>query len=124
MVYYTNQDGDDDNNDDYDWSSGSTTANAVCVALNSYEVAKKEEYEDGKEEEEDKEDRKLSSNSQDNYSFGGSLGYNLDGTYVIATFQSSLCDRDFFTGIVDDLKNVMTNTTRLGGSLSMRMVTS
>ena len=100
MVYYNNQDGDDDNNDDYDWSSGSTTANAVCVALDDYEVA-----EDGADEfdDEDEEDRRhLSSDSNDNDSFGGSLGCNVDGTYVIAAFQSSSCDGNYFACIVDD----------------------
>merc|ERR1719162_2785285 len=50
VVYYNNQDEDDDNNNDYDGSLGSTTANAVCVALDDYEVAE-EEYNEEKEEE-------------------------------------------------------------------------
>jgi len=114
VVYYNNQDGDDDNNDDYDWSSGSTTANAVCVAIEDFVV--EEEYDeegdgdaDGADEfdddQEEEERRHLSSDSQDNDAFGGSLGCGVDGGYVIAAFQSSSCDGNYFAGIVDDFED-------------------
>jgi len=116
VVYYNNQDGDDDNNDDYDWSSGSTTANAVCVEIEDFVVEAEYEEDEGAEEFDDDADadaeeedrqrqRHLSSDSQDEDAFGGSLGCGVDGGYVIAAFQSSSCDGNYFAGIVDDFED-------------------
>jgi hypothetical protein len=92
IVYYEDGDQDDNSNDE----NGGTSANAACVEI---------VYEGGDTDTEDDEDDEDNDNegSQDNNDgYTGTLGCATDGSYVIAAFQSSSCDGNYFSGTVDD----------------------
>ena len=95
IVYY--DDGDqDDNNDD---GSGGTSANAACVEID-YEGGDTDTEND--EDDEDDEDNDNEGSQDNNDEYTGTLGCAADGSYVIAAFQSSSCDGNFFSGTIDD----------------------
>lgn len=86
-----NYDGDDnDGNANNDDGYGSS-ANAVCSEI---------EYDAGSDAN-NNEDEEEQSGSGDNNQFSGTLGCAPDGQYVIAAFQSSSCDGNYYAGVVD-----------------------
>lgn len=94
VVYTYDGNGDDDgggNNDDYDGSS----VNSACTEI---------EYEGSDDYVSGNDDENSNSGSNDNDEYSGTLGCSADGSYVIAAFQSSSCDGNYFAGIVDEFE--------------------
>lgn len=96
-VYTYDGDENDGNGNDNDDGS-SLTANAVCVEI---------EYDTG-DDDDDNENNEEGSNdksgSNDNDGYSGTLGCGPNGEYVIAAFQSSSCDGNYFAGVVNQFE--------------------
>jgi hypothetical protein len=89
IVYYEDGDQDDNSNGE----NGGTSANAACVEI---------DYEGGDTDTEDDEDNDNEGSQDSNDGYTGTLGCAADGSYVIAAFQSSSCDGNYFSGTIDD----------------------
>jgi hypothetical protein len=89
VVYYEDGDQNDNSND----GNGGTSANAACVEI---------DYEGGDTDNNNNEDNDNEGSQDNNGGYTGTLGCAADGSYVIAAFQSSSCDGNYFSGTIDD----------------------
>jgi len=96
VVY--SSDGDNDDDGDGEDNDGSSS-NGACVEID-YDGS--DDYVSNTDDgEDDGEDDNENSGSNDNDGYSGALGCGADGNYIIAAFQSSSCDGNYFAGIVD-----------------------
>eukprot|EP00535_Pseudo-nitzschia_heimii_P000786 CAMPEP_0197184568 /NCGR_PEP_ID=MMETSP1423-20130617/10125_1 /TAXON_ID=476441 /ORGANISM="Pseudo-nitzschia heimii, Strain UNC1101" /LENGTH=441 /DNA_ID=CAMNT_0042635411 /DNA_START=102 /DNA_END=1427 /DNA_ORIENTATION=+ len=107
-IFYNYDNGDDDanddgNNDDDNGYDDEVSANAACVEI---------EYDESEDNEDNDDNSNSGSNDNDGYS--ASLGCSTDGNYVIAAFQSSSCDGNYFTDVVDDFEDYNDQHSAIG----------
>jgi hypothetical protein len=105
-VVYT-YDSDNDDNGDNEENDGSSL-NGACMEI-EYEGS-----DDYISNTDDGEDDDSNSGSNDNDGYSGALGCGADGNYVIAAFQSSSCDGNYFVGIVDDFEDYNEQHSAIG----------
>ena len=109
--YQDTDDGNDDNGNDEDGDGSS--ANTACVEI-EYDggddyISNNDNDNDGGEN-----DDNSNSGSNDNDEYSGTLGCGADGGYVIAAFQSSSCDGNYFAGIADDFEEYNNQHNAIG----------
>ncbi|VEU40008.1 unnamed protein product [Pseudo-nitzschia multistriata] len=93
VVYnYNGEDNGSNDNANNEDGNGSS-ANEICVEI---------EYGSGYDDNVNEDQSGSGSGSNDNNEFSGTLGCGPDGEYVIAAFESSSCDGNYFAGIVNN----------------------
>lgn len=105
-VVYSSDSDNDDNGDGED--NDGSSSNGACVEID-YDGS--DDYVSGTD---DGEDDNANSGSNDNDGYSGALGCGADGSYVIAAFQSSSCDGNYFAGIVDDFEDYNDQHSAIG----------
>jgi len=99
-VYAYDDGGNGDNDDNEELS-----ANTACVEIEYDGSDDISNYYDGNNDGGSDDNANSNSGSNDNDEYSGTLGCAADGKYIIAAFQSSSCDGNYYAGIVNDFKD-------------------